>query len=159
MYKRQELVAARTFDAAWRATEPVAWHESPFDYVFLDLHLPDGSGLDLLDRMSSLEPRPSVAVISGFLDAYDAIALHGRCVIAVPKPADQNVLFAVLALLEESRSGGSLVGRFAAAIKSRVSCGLSPYSAAKRPTSDPPERDSSSRASTCLLYTSPSPRD
>jgi len=109
-----DLVNAASFEAGWRATEPEVWRTDHFDYVFLDLRLPDGNGGDILDRLNSLEPRPGIAVISAFLDAYQALAIHGRCAIAVPTPADQEVLLAILAILAESRTGGSLIASFAA---------------------------------------------
>jgi DNA-binding NarL/FixJ family response regulator len=107
------IAAATTFEAGWTATEQARWHERPFDYVFLDLQLPDGNGKDLLGRLNAVEPRPAVAVISGFLDAHEALTIHSQCVIAVPKPADRDVLLGLLALLEGSRSGASLIARFA----------------------------------------------
>lgn len=115
-----DVASVGCFEMAWQATEPEVWRAEPFDYVFLDLRLPDGNGADILSRLDDAEPRPAVAVISGFLDAHEALTIHGHCVIAVPKPADRQVLLGVIAILEESRSGGSLVGRYAAAY------GLSP---------------------------------
>ena len=109
-----DIVPVSTFHAAWRATELDTWRTQPFDYIFLDPHLPDGDGRDLLDRLSALDPRPAVAVLSAFLDAREALAIHGRCVIAVPKPANEDVLLGVAAILEESRTGRSLVDQFAA---------------------------------------------
>jgi DNA-binding NarL/FixJ family response regulator len=108
-----ELVAAGSFEEAWSATDAETWRANTFDYVFLDLQLPDGNGADLLDRVNALEPRPGVAVISGYIDAHQALAIHGRCAIAVPKPADREVLLGVLAILDEARSGGSLIESFA----------------------------------------------
>ena len=110
-----ELEVAATFEAAWQKTEQERWVKSPFDFVLLDLRLPDGNGADILERLNTCEPCPAVAVISAFLDAHLAVTIHGRCAIAVPKPADQEVLLGILAILEESRSGGSVVLRFASA--------------------------------------------
>jgi len=110
---RFDVASVESFEAAWRATDPESWDADPFHYVLLDLRLPDGNGVDLLDRLNAADPRPSVAVISGFLDAHQALAIHGRCAIAVPKPADREVLLGVLAILEGARSGGSLIASFA----------------------------------------------
>jgi DNA-binding NarL/FixJ family response regulator len=109
------LVRAPTFEAAWHQTDATAWHENPCDDVFLDVRLPDGNGLDLLDRLTALEPRPTVAVVSGYLDSEQALLVHGRCVIAVSKPADRDTLLGVLAVLERARSGHGVVEEFARA--------------------------------------------
>lgn len=37
-----------------------------FDVVFLDVHLPDGNGLDLLPRLEELTAAPEVIIITGF---------------------------------------------------------------------------------------------
>ncbi|MBW2688591.1 MAG: sigma-54-dependent Fis family transcriptional regulator [Deltaproteobacteria bacterium] len=37
-----------------------------FDVVFLDVHLPDGNGLDLLPKLEALSPAPEVIIITGF---------------------------------------------------------------------------------------------
>ncbi|MGK2952181.1 MAG: sigma-54-dependent transcriptional regulator [Thiobacillus sp.] len=37
-----------------------------FDVVFLDVHLPDGNGLDLLPRLEALSSAPEVIIITGF---------------------------------------------------------------------------------------------
>jgi DNA-binding NarL/FixJ family response regulator len=108
-----ELVTVTSFEAAWFATENDTWRTEPFDYVLLDLRLPDGNGVDLLDRLNALDPRPAVGVVSNDLDAHRSLAVHGRCAVAVPKPADREVLLTVLAILEDATSGGSLVQSFA----------------------------------------------
>ena len=110
-----DVASAGCFEAAWQMTEPEIWRAEPFDFVFLDLRLPDGNGADLLGRLNDAEPRPAVAVVSGFLDAHAALTIHRHCAIALSKPADGRVLLGIIAILEESRSGGSLVRRYAAA--------------------------------------------
>jgi len=107
------IVRALTFEAAWQKTEVAVWRENPCEHVLLDVRLPDGNGLDLLDRLTALEPRPTVAVVTGYLDSQQALLLHGRCVIAVPKPADRDTLLGVLAVLERARSGHGVVEDFA----------------------------------------------
>ena len=37
-----------------------------FDVVFLDVHLPDGNGLDLLPKLEDLSSAPEVIIITGF---------------------------------------------------------------------------------------------
>jgi two-component system, NtrC family, response regulator len=39
-----------------------------FDVIFLDVHLPDGNGLDLLPRLEALSAAPEVIIITGFGD-------------------------------------------------------------------------------------------
>jgi DNA-binding NarL/FixJ family response regulator len=107
------LQCAPTFAAAWEATSAERWRDVPCDYVFLELRLPDGNGEDLLDRLAALCPRPGVAVVTGFLDARRALALHGRCGIVVPKPADQQILLRILTLLGPTSSGDSIIDDFA----------------------------------------------
>jgi two-component system NtrC family response regulator len=107
------LTLVTTFEAGMRKTERERWQAEPFEYVFLDLHLPDGDGADLLPRIDELEPKPSVAVITGMLDAGRTLALRNRCAIAIPKPADGDVLRGILAVLERDRRGGSAVREFA----------------------------------------------
>ena len=108
------LLSVPTFQGGWQRTDPEAWRADPFDYVFLDLSLPDGDGSNLLSRIYELEPRPSVALITGLLDAQRTLELRGRCAIAIPKPADRDVLRGILAVLERDRRGGSAVLEFAA---------------------------------------------
>ncbi len=43
-----------------------------FDVVFLDVHLPDGNGLDLLPRIEALSSAPEVIIITGFGDPNGA---------------------------------------------------------------------------------------
>ncbi len=44
-----------------------------FDLVFLDVHLPDGNGTDLLERISSMPNRPLVAMITGYGTVESAV--------------------------------------------------------------------------------------
>lgn len=108
------LVPACSLEEAWQYTEAEAWNAAPCDYVVLDLGLPDGDGADLLSRLESLEPRPSVAVISAYLDARRCLSLRGRCAIVLAKPVDGSVFRSVLDILEEARSGRSTIAAFAA---------------------------------------------
>ena len=108
------LVMVPTLESGFHRTEPEIWRSDPCDHVFLDLCLPDGDGARLLTRIRELEPRPSVAVITGLLDAQRTLELRHRCAIAIPKPAGADVLRGILAILERDRRGGSAVREFAA---------------------------------------------
>lgn len=111
------LLPVPTYGAGFQRTDPELWRSDPCDFVFLDLSLPDGDGSKLLPRIEALEPRPAVAVITGLLDAQRTLELCGRCAIAIPKPADREVLRGVLAVLERDRCGGSTVLEFAATFR------------------------------------------
>lgn len=108
-----QVLRARTFDAAWQRARPQSWRDLPFDYVLLELALPDGDGADLLGEFDALEPRPGVAVITAVLDARRALALHGRCAIVVPKPVDRETLLGILGTLSAAGTSRSLVTEFA----------------------------------------------
>jgi DNA-binding NarL/FixJ family response regulator len=108
------LLSVPTFQGGWQRTDQEAWRADPCHHVFLDLSLPDGDGSNLLPRIHELDPKPSVAVITGLLDAQRTLELRGRCAIAIPKPADGDVLRGILAVLERDRRGGSAVLEFAA---------------------------------------------
>ena len=43
-----------------------------FDVVFLDVHLPDGNGLDLLPMLEALSLAPEVIIVTGFGDPHGA---------------------------------------------------------------------------------------
>jgi DNA-binding NarL/FixJ family response regulator len=110
---RASLVGVATLSEAWRRTDANVWCSDPFDHVFLDLRLPDGNGLDLIDRLDVLPDKPGIAVITAHLDASIALQLHGRCAVIIPKPADRQVLHGILDVLEADKAGISVVANFA----------------------------------------------
>ncbi len=58
--------AAREVKAAKTLGEAIAEIESSFyDLCLVDIHLDDGSGLDVLRRIRELSPRTKVAIVSG----------------------------------------------------------------------------------------------
>jgi DNA-binding NtrC family response regulator len=95
----QAICAAfRRFFAArgWqvRAAPTVArglalWREQPPDVTFLDVRLPDGSGLDLLEDLRRLDPAARVVIMTayGSLDVV-ARAVQGRAFEVLVKPVD-----------------------------------------------------------------------
>jgi two-component system NtrC family response regulator len=56
-----EAVCATTLHAGQKQAETRL-----FDVIFLDVHLPDGNGLDLLPRLEALSAAPEVIIITGF---------------------------------------------------------------------------------------------
>lgn len=59
--RRYSVTTAATLADAERLLE-----RSRFDLLFLDVRLPDGDGLDLLDRLSSAQGGPLIVMMSGF---------------------------------------------------------------------------------------------
>ena len=70
-----DLVARMGYDAACRNTLDGGLNEvlsKPYDVVLLDVHLPDGSGLDILPKIRATRSAPDVIIITGFGDADGA---------------------------------------------------------------------------------------
>ena len=70
--------------------------ESPFDVVFLDVRLPDGSGLDFLRTFRENDPEARVILITAFGD-MDVIlnAAKAQAFEYLPKPIDLDDAFAL----------------------------------------------------------------
>ena len=109
------LVSVPTYEGGWERTdrEIVA-----FRSVRLRLSrspvCPTAMARISCRAFTNLDPKPAVAVITGLLDAQRTLELRNRCAIAIPKPADGDVLRGILAILERDRRGGSAVREFAA---------------------------------------------
>lgn len=76
---------------------------SPVDVLLLDLTLPDGNGLDVLDRLRDAGAMPPVAVA---LTGHDGPAVRDRCVAAgcaavLLKPVPARELLAHVARWEQ----------------------------------------------------------
>lgn len=58
---------ARTLEEGLRKVQ-----SEPFDIVFVDVHLPDGSGLDIIPKIKSARSSPEIIVITGLGDPDEA---------------------------------------------------------------------------------------
>jgi DNA-binding response OmpR family regulator len=70
-----------------------AMRETPFDLVFLDIHLPDANGIDLLKTIREISPETRVVIISGdgSIQGKDR-ALSEGAVQFLEKPFDIGVV-------------------------------------------------------------------
>src|SRR5271154_3096225 len=68
-----------SFSSARGVTEATsALATKPFDAVLLDLHLPDGDGMAVLDRALELDPPPAVLIMTGRADLHGAVVATRR---------------------------------------------------------------------------------
>lgn len=93
------------------ARERVAhWTDEPCALALIDYRLEDGLGVDLLPELSALEPCPSVALVSGFLNSEIAIRAVKAGAIPMARPGDADTLRELLEVLVHLRRrtlGGS----------------------------------------------------
>lgn len=62
-----------------------------FDVVFLDVNLPDGSGLDLIPELKSLNDPPEIIIFTAYGDSEGAaVALGNNVWDYIPKPASMD---------------------------------------------------------------------
>jgi len=80
-----------------RLVEALAYVEkSPFDLVFLDLSLPDASGIEAVIRMRDTAPNLPIVVMSGLLDE---------------NVADETRRLGAAAFLVKGQAEGTMLGR------------------------------------------------
>lgn len=71
---------------------------SPPDYAVVDLRLPGGSGLLVLDALKRIRPATSVVMLTGYGSIATAVdAVHRGATTLVPKPADLEDLLVAFA--------------------------------------------------------------
>jgi len=93
-----EVSAAHSLASAIEALERS--RDDRFDFLILDLALPDGDGLDLIPFVENFCATTRIAVVTSRLDSSAAIALFGHCEIVVPKPLGCDALLHVLRILD-----------------------------------------------------------
>lgn len=67
-----DVVTATNLGGGLKALDDEAWYP---DILLTDVNLPDGNGLDLLDRIANRTPpppRPRVIIMTGHLEAHKA---------------------------------------------------------------------------------------
>ena len=83
----------RTVTAASMAEAAARAAAQDFDLIFLDVRLPDGSGLDLLPRLRSLPSEPEVVIVTGAGDPDGAeLAILSGAWDYIEKKASQEAL-------------------------------------------------------------------
>jgi len=79
-------------------------HSSVIELVFLDIGLPDGSGIDLIPHFLAINPDVDIVMLSGLNDAKTAVqALREGAVDYIVKPFDLIEFKSVLKRLMEAR--------------------------------------------------------
>lgn len=86
-FVRHEGYSVRTADDIHSAR--AAFHERPTDLVLVDLVLPDGNGLSLVEDLADARTRTKFMIITGYPDVDSAVhAFRGNAVDYFSKPLD-----------------------------------------------------------------------
>ena len=73
------------------------FQESPFDIVLSDVLMPNGDGIQLLERLKEAEgPTPTFLYISAFSNKTEQEIIEMGALGVVPKPIDFKKLFSLL---------------------------------------------------------------
>jgi CheY-like chemotaxis protein len=104
-------ISVRTAETGREALQAI--HEERFDVCFLDLHLPDMGGVEVLRTLSSVAPETKVIVMSGDLmeqETRDIVRKHA--VLFMEKPFDLDyakyIANLIIRRLDSQSSGVSL---------------------------------------------------
>ncbi len=85
----------RTADSV--AAGIAAAQEQPPDYAVVDLRLADGSGLDVVQALRSVQPATRIVMLTGYGAIATAVAaVKAGAVDYLPKPADADAIEAAL---------------------------------------------------------------
>jgi DNA-binding NtrC family response regulator len=92
-----EGLGHRAFEAgSGRETLEIARRVSP-DVVFLDIEMPEGSGLEVLPELARLSPKPQVVMVTGVGDVRTAVAaMREGAVDFLEKPVGRDLIEGVL---------------------------------------------------------------
>jgi two-component system, response regulator RegA len=85
--RRLDVVAAADHDAALAAAG-----RTPFDYAVIDLRMPSGSGLALIEPLLAAAPSARIVVLTGYgsiASAVEALRLGAHDYLSKPADADQ----------------------------------------------------------------------
>jgi CheY-like chemotaxis protein len=88
-------ITTRIVDTAVEALAEL--RRESYDLIFLDIHLPDGNGIDLLDEIGRISPDSKIVVMSG--DASESNrrrAFTGGAVQFLEKPFDLSEIHSIL---------------------------------------------------------------
>ncbi len=116
---RAELVTAETLQAAEKLLR-----EESFSLLVLDLGLPDGNGLSLLEQLSALTTRAMPVVILSATEVSQEVRQRVAAVLVKSRVSEARIVMTILSLLPETVIGGESAGSQqaafpAAAVKSR----------------------------------------
>lgn len=89
--------------------------EDDYDVVFLDIRLPDGSGLDVLPELKTRVMPPEVIIVTGFGDAQSAeLAIqHGAWDFVQKQASIQSVMLSLARALQYRESRSAITPRVA----------------------------------------------
>ena len=108
-----EIEHVLTIADARARLQPDTWLHEPFEYVVVDLRMPDGDGEDLLPELRRMRPRPLLAVQSGFLSATAQIRLAGACEVITSRLRSAEEMRSLLLKLDEMNDYLDPVSAFA----------------------------------------------
>lgn len=95
-----------TLREALAAMEAEAWARQPFGLVISDLRLPDGEAMPIVARAQKLDPKPILAVVTGYLDASLSLKLTRLGAMCFPKPFELDHVKLLIGLFEARQDGG-----------------------------------------------------